>query len=482
MKLRSLLILILVCTGLGLYIHFGIEKAGEKKEEVKEKESKLARGDLTQLQKVSIQSGEKKVELEKVNSKWRITSPIRDLAAQSKIDNLVAALGRFKQSKVILKKEELAALKDGLKQYSLDPAKTKIEYKTSDLAQPVTLFLGGNNPNASGVYAQAGTGEPVVLATMDLDYLGTQGIDDFREMRLITVDAPEYSEVEIQRKDKNQIKKMKFKKNEKDQWVMTEPYQLPIDEDLVRSETQKIGYIRANSFLSNVPDALKSPDIKIVVGFKENVHDGRTSESDSRPNGNEIVLTRVLRKAAKTSSKSSAPAEQYDYYGKSDKTPAASLAQFHYDNFAKSPEDFIRKDFDKLELAGIKTVTFKLAGSPELKIEKNQNDYVIKEGTKSKPGIGANVDAALKQIRSLHALKFLETFSKQPTSSSLTIHVENTDGKVTDFIFDFKKDASELWYIEGPLKMKYLLGKDPLVLKDFGFDALTTIATKTEKK
>ncbi|MBN8555525.1 MAG: DUF4340 domain-containing protein [Deltaproteobacteria bacterium] len=474
MKLKTLVFLILICTGLGLYIHFAIEKPNEKKFETESSDSKLIKGDLSQLQTIRVESGEKKIGLEKINSKWWITSPLKDIAAQNKMDTLTAALGRLKQSKVILKKEELAAKKEALKQYGLDPAKLIFEYKTSDIAAPASIFSGLANPSSNGVYAQLGKDGEVVLTTMDIDYLTTQGVDDFREMRLITVDPNDYAEVEIQRKDKGVLKKIKLKKNEKQQWIMTAPYSLPVDEDFARSELQKISYIRANSFLPTLPDSLKDPEIRIVVGFKENVQDLRANEADTRPHGTEILLSRIPRKGMP---------DQFDYFGKSDKTAAANIAQFHYDNFSKSPEDFVRKSFNLFDISDIKKLIIKQSGSSEIVITRNkEDDYGVEQGEKKKKGIAQNINAAIKQIQNLRAAKFIEVFSKPTSTPSLSVQIEKIDGRVLHFVFDFKKEMSELWFSNVDQKLRYVLGKDPITLSYFDFDALTNLPTKKESQ
>lgn len=485
MKGRSLLLLFAACVGLGFYLYYGVQKPSETREADKEKESRLARGDLRQLKQVSISANGIKIDLEKAEGAqpvWRMIAPSKDLAASSKIESLISALERFKKTKVIYEKSEIQAQKEKLAQFGLTPPKLRVEYKTADLSDPVQIFLGGSNPSSSGTYTQVGGSDSeVLLATMDLDFLTTQVPDDFREMRLTTVDPMSFAEVEIQ----SNGKRMKFVRTPDDRWTMTAPYKdLPIDIEYTRSELQKISYIRANKFIETMPEALKNPDIRVLIGFKENVTDERTSVNDPRPKGVEILFGRAARKLPKLKIQSKSPDknDEYEYYAKSDKTSPATLARYHYDTFLKPPEDYIRKTFEIFDPSQVQKMVIRSAKMDSITVERVKDTYEVTQGTQKKAGSKDAIENALRQIRGLRAVKFTQVFDALP-SAPFWVEIETTQGQHLKFAFQFEKDFSDLWFVDGSTKMRYLLAKDPLRLKEFDFSALTAAsAQKVDSK
>lgn len=495
MKLRSLLILLVVAIGVGLYLYYGVQKASEQKTTEEEKESKLAKGDLGKLQSISFTINDKKIDLQKDQGNWRLTSPVQDLASESKVDNFSAALGRFKKMKELRKKEDIATA--DFKQYGLNPPKVKIVYKTTDLTEPVTISLGSDNPNASGVYAQVGDAKaPILLATMDLDFLATQNVDDFREMRLVTADVSKYSEVSI--RWKGNAKELKFKRDTTGNWIMTAPYELPIDQQVAKDSLEKIEFIRANKFEKELPKNAGTPEIQVIVGFKEGVKDMRTTVNDHRPNGTEILFYKVPKPISasppsdeKPNKKtSSAPKKRtlddFDYFAKTDKTDVASIARFHFDNFTKSPEDFIRKSFDDFAIADVQKMTIHRPKLPDILVAKTPQGYLVTKGKETKNGSKDDVEKALNDLHSLHATKFLESRAQMPkptnpNSPEFVVTLELSGQKSHRFAFDFAKDAAYLWYSEGEKDLKYVFGKDPLNTKDFDFENLSKAVAASPK-
>lgn len=332
MKGKGFILLLCLAVGMGLYLYYGVEKASEKKKGQEEKESKLVEGNSSLLTHLELKTEKLALKIEKQKENWRLTSPVKDLASSSKMESLISSFEKFKKTKTILTAEEIQKNKSLLTQYELDPPKAHLIYKTSDQAHPSEFLLGKTNHSATGLYVQKKGGD-VVLATLDLDTLATETLNDFREMKLITVEPHQFLEVEV-----NALgKKMKFKKETSGEWTMTPPPSLPLDQEVIRSFMDKISLIRANEFLADTPVLKSTPDIEIIVGFKEGVQDKRSSENDLRPQGAKIILTRQQK------NKRDGGEAWFDYFAQSDKTELARIAQFHYENFIKKPEDFIKK-------------------------------------------------------------------------------------------------------------------------------------------
>src|SRR4051794_33402562 len=101
MKGKSLLILLLVALGFGVYLYYGVQKPAEEKEKRADSENKLVTGDLSLLTTLVVKAKDHPtMKLEKSGRNWKILEPLKDLAAQNKVETLVSAIERFKKTKV----------------------------------------------------------------------------------------------------------------------------------------------------------------------------------------------------------------------------------------------------------------------------------------------------------------------------------------------------------------------------------------------
>ncbi len=465
MKPKSLLILFLITLGILSYVYFAIEKPAKDKELSEGKEDRLAPEDMSLVQSFKLTIGELKIELQRQKVGWRILTPIQDIAAQNRIENLVTNLEKLKKTRVLYTPEKLAEAKPDLTQFGLNPPKVILEYKTSEQSVPSEIQLGSQTPSGNLTYVLTKS-HGLSIGTMDLDFLSTQNPDDFREMRISTVTPSDYDEVEVTRGSQ----KIKFTR-ENDQWVMNGLYHdLPIDKDFVSNYIEKISFMRANKFYTSSPAVMQKPDIKILVGFKEGVSDLRTTESDTRPKGTEIWLVKrkniKYKPSSKKDSATSAPEEEFEYFVKSEKTQAASIAKFHYDNFDKSPEDFIKKTFDNFLISDLTEVSIRPAKGKALTLTKGASGFEVK-GDSSQTLDQTKVENAFNKLRSLRAVKFVGVEKNLPKTSSFLIVFNAQNQKTYEFAFLFEANATHLWYKSGDKTLKYIFAKDALNPKDF---------------
>lgn len=477
MKVKHLIILVLLVLGMGAYIYYGIQKPAEERGADGDGD-RLATGDFERLEHFDIQIGKTQIKIEKSGSGWRIIQPFNDLASEVKMTNLISALRKMKKTKVIADADKIKQGKD-IAQYGLKEPKAKISFKTSDRTAPTTIVIGGQNPAFSGSYVQLNDAPDVYLATMDLDYLATQRPEDFREMRLTTVPSDEIVALEVKQKGQS----MTFKKVD-DQWTMTSPFQLPVDQEAVKGIVDKVALVRANSFVEKETPT-KSPDIQVIVGFTEGTSDARTSPADARPSGVQIDFYQLPNPhfKAKGSKGLQTPAEdeRYIYFAKSDKTPLAAVSRFHFENFEKKPETFVKKSFDDFLLSDIEKISIRKPAAMPVTLVKNGESFQVQQSKESKPANATNLEDALRQLRNLKALQFLD--ARKPESSkpaSLGIDIELKGGGTLSYIFDLKKDVGELYRQNGGTWLRYLTSAEPLKTSAFEFGHLT--APEAEKK
>ena len=464
MKLKSLLVLFAICMGLGVYLYWGVQKPAEEKESPDF--GRLAQGQLLDVMEVTIKTKESEFSLKKENQQWMIVSPVKDIASESKVSDLIAALKRFKETRVLFTEDDLKKEQPDLAQFGLKEPRISLTYKDPTLEAPFAIKVGSQNPGKSAVYAQTSNRPVIYLASLDLDYLASQRAEDFREMKLTTVRNEQFSDLSLRAKGKES----KFKW-ENGQWIMTSPYQLPVDSEMIRQLVEKVSLIRANRFLEKEPASLKT-DTRVIVGFKEGISDARVKPGDQRPFGLEIQLGRQEPKK----SQAKAP-ESAIFYAKGDKTPWSQVSQFHYDNLQKSPEDFLKKTFDDFETADIQSVSVKVPGSAEVQLERTADGWTASSSKESTPGNKANIDQSLQDLRTMRALRFLE-LSPPPAVASLTVTLTLKDQTTRRFVFDLKKDIGTLYTKLGGKEAEFVTSPDIVKVDRWKWSHLTQQAVQ----
>jgi len=464
MKLKSLLILFAICVGLGVYLYLGVQKPAEEKESPDY--GRLAQGQLLDVMEVTVKTKESEFSLKKENGQWMIVSPVKDIASESKVSDLIAALKRFKETRVLFNEEDLKKEQPDLAQFGLKDPRITLTYKDPTLDSPFVIKVGSLNPGKSSVYAQTSKNLAIYLASLDLDYLASQRAEDFREMKLTTIRNENFSDFSLSAKGKES----KFKL-EDGKWIMTSPYQLPVDSEVIRQLVEKVSLIRANRFLEKEPAELKT-DTRVIVGFKEGISDARVKAGDQRPFGLEIRLGRHDTKKQQAKGQESAT-----FYAKGDKTPWAQISQFHYDNLQKSPEDFLKKTFDDFELADIQQVKVKVPGSVEVQLERSSDGWTASTSKESKPGNKVNIEQSLQDLRTMRALRFLE-LSPPPSVASLTVTLTLKDQTTRRFVFDLKKDIGTLYTKLGGKEAEFVTSPDIVKVDKWKWSFLTQEAVQ----
>lgn len=447
MKAWTLSLLLLITIGLGTYIYYGIQKPAEEAAERLPVEDRVIPYDLELLEEIQIRiPGQKKIVLSSQDSRWLIKEPYQDLPSQTRLESLFHTLSHWKKEKSILSPQEFS--KEQLAKYKLGGAESlglQLKFKSEDKA--LVFHLGGPNPSRSGNYVWNENSSEVLLASNQLDSLRTETPDGFREKRLITVDNEDIAEVRIQNAQGN----MKFARNSSGEWEMLEPSPLPIDQVFTKNQLNKLTLMRANEFLEKSPTELKKPEIRILVGFKENVKDKRTDESDPRPSGTELLLARQ-KKSKKIEGDEG---DQFEYFASSEKVGAVRISRFHYDNFTKSYREFVKKSFDDFSLSQVKNIKM---------TAKDENFELVHQDGKfqweeKEPVVQEALNKAINELRNLKASEFLALeAAPQNVDLRLNLIVEGIGER--HYAFKTEGNTQYLWLRTGDQDLKYSLRQD----------------------
>ncbi len=463
MNSRSLIVLCVLAVGLLTYVYYGIQKPHDEIMEKGRPEDRLAPGDFSKIEWLTLQTAAHSFRFERQSRGWKMTEPVKDILSQSKIEALIAGLEKLRKMKDLFSNAELATQAPKREQYGLHNPKIVLTYKLSNLATPQKISLGNVNPSSTSTFAETAS-HGIVLATMDLDYLATQTVNDFREMRLTTVSASDFVEMTLE----NKWGRIALKK-ENDQWKMVEPA-LPVDIEAVRNFVDKIGFVRSTDFVNKVPAHLKKASARLVVGFADGVTDLRSNENDKRPHGMEIAFYHDSKPPRKGQTES-----EDRYYVLSDKAGAALTSSYHFESFQKKAADLVKKSFDDFLLTSL--TGFSVAkGSQKFEVLRDdQGLYRSGDSLLDKE----KVEALVNKVRSLKADSFIATAKSLPKDSLVTIqfNLTNPPKEKSSLFFDtfaFRKSGKDLrlWARRGDTILEYKVAANAINPKDFEKAAL----------
>ncbi len=459
MKGKVLLFLLTLVIAFGAYIHFGIEKKAEQKEQTEKEENALVQSPFDEWSEIEIKTAAHQVLLSKDESGWRMKAPFDDIVSDTKISSFKNALKDVVRKKKLYSEDELKKEPKSLSNFGLQPS--KIDLKLKSASNTVQLNIGSANPTRSGVYAMSSRFKgDLFLASQELDYLELQSADEWREKKLITVEDSDFEEMKIEVRGE----KLNFKK-ENNLWKLTSSPDLPVDQEAVKGLANKIGYIRANEFVEN-SNALKgkSPDIKLTIGFKEGVKDKRAGVGDKRPEGAELLLYKVRKptiKLAKTP-------DDYDYFAIQERTPPSKVARYHFDNFNKSHKDYIERKSPTFAFADVEKVEIFKKGKLESEIISLESGYQLKSKGIEEVGDSVKIEQSLAKIRNLSGKTFIKkdqlvVFDK----ADLGIVVSLKNKSTIKVALQFDKSEDFGWFLMNGQFLKYSLEKDSLPLNEF---------------
>src|SRR5437868_13128310 len=137
MRPRTTIVLLLLVVAVGAYIRF-YESKRPNTEEASRRAQNVINFDRDKIEGIIIQNGDERIELKRIDKKWRLESPVKDLADGSVVESLLFDLEDWKKEATITSKE-MEADKNRMEEYGL--AKSKLRLKLiSTQAPPEILY------------------------------------------------------------------------------------------------------------------------------------------------------------------------------------------------------------------------------------------------------------------------------------------------------------------------------------------------------
>jgi uncharacterized protein DUF4340 len=317
---------------------------------------------------------------------WQITEPKPFNADQSNVSSTLSSLATLNPERVIDDKPS------DLKQYGLDPPVVEVDITTKD-NRSQKLFLGDDSPTGSSVYATR-AGDPRVFTIASyLKNAIAKNLNDFRDKRLLPVNADQISRFELIHKGQT----IEFGRN-KEEWQILQPKPLRADSTQVGELLSKLTDARMN--LSGASDNTETP---AAFASAAPVVTARVTD----PSGTQELQIRKTKDL---------------YYAKSTAVDGiykinTELAQ----SFDKSLEDLRNKKVFDFGFADPNKIEIH-ASSKTYELTRNGHDWWSNGKKMDVDGVGS----LISNLRDLSADKFTDSGFANPT---IEVVVTSADGK-----------------------------------------------------
>lgn len=275
MRLRTTLILLALVVGVGLYIKF-IESKGPNTEEATRRSGNVVNFERDNIDRIVIQNGEERIELKRVDKKWRMESPVKDSADGTTIDSLLFDLEDWKKETTIPSKE-IEADKNKMAEFGL--AKAKLRLKLLGKDAPPEMWFGNNAALENRTYVRLENSKDVLVAPQSLKTAISKKAEEFRDRRLTETIATQVTRLAL----KTPAGEMEVEK-QSDHWQIVKPLRARADDQKVNDLLAQITTSRIAQFVADDrgdlhPYGLAEPRGTVTIFTADDKSAGRMDSS-----------------------------------------------------------------------------------------------------------------------------------------------------------------------------------------------------------
>ena len=242
MRFRTTLVLFALTAALVVFIKF-YETKRPNTEEANRRAQNLINFERDKIDGIVIQNGEDRIELKRADKKWRLESPVKDLADGSTVDSLLFDLEDWKKDATISGKE-IEADKSRMAEYGVAKAKLRLKLQGAD-APPGILF--GNNAALEGkTYVRLENSKDVFLAAQSIKNQISKKPEEFRDRKLTDTVATQVIRLSL----KTAAGEMELQK-QGDHWQIVKPLRARADDQKVNDLIAQITTSRIAQFVAD---------------------------------------------------------------------------------------------------------------------------------------------------------------------------------------------------------------------------------------
>lgn len=183
MKTKTTLVLLALVLAVGTYIKF-YESKRPNTSEGKRQAQNVVNFDRTKIDGLTIQNGDDRIDLRRVDGKWRIEAPFKDRADGAIVEALLADLDEWQRVDTIPAKE-IEANKDQLTEFGLSKAKLRLKFLGKE-APPEILF--GKDAALEGkMYVRLENSKEAIIAGQSVRNDVAKKAEEFRDKKLTDI-------------------------------------------------------------------------------------------------------------------------------------------------------------------------------------------------------------------------------------------------------------------------------------------------------
>ncbi len=251
------------------YAYFFDYRKSETEAQQKAESEKIINFDRDQISSIQIKSGDTEIEVKKESTGWEMLKPVKDLADDSAIDDLLTSLTKEKYSSVASEGEKI-----NWSIYGLEPGQGSITVANNS-GEKRTIYISVKANFQNEYFAKIDEQNKVLVVGAVWSDLVKRKMHNFRNKNIMRTALPQLEKLIV--KSKNE----KFTLLRKDeQWVLPEHPDWQIDQEKARLALREISELSANQFVyeGEASNTLKSkyglnnPSMNLEIQFK----DGKT--------------------------------------------------------------------------------------------------------------------------------------------------------------------------------------------------------------
>jgi Domain of unknown function (DUF4340) len=242
MSFRTTLILFVLALGIGLFIKF-YESKRPSTQEARRRAENVVNFERDKIDGIVIQNADERIELKRTDKKWRLESPVKDLADSSAVDNLLFDLEDWKKDATIAAKE-VESDKNRMAEYGL--AKAKLRLKLQGPNAPPEILFGSNAALEGKIYVRLENSKDVFLASQSIKNQISKKTEEFRDRKLTDVVATQVIRLSI----KTAGGEMELQK-QSDHWEIVKPLRARADDQKVNDLIAQITNSRIAQFVAD---------------------------------------------------------------------------------------------------------------------------------------------------------------------------------------------------------------------------------------
>ncbi|MEP6603309.1 MAG: DUF4340 domain-containing protein [Spartobacteria bacterium] len=242
MNWRTTLVLAVIAIGVGVYIKFWETKSLTTKESFRQ-EQNVVNITKDKIDGIVIQNGDDKIDMRKIDNKWRLETPIKDQADSAAINNLLIELEDWKKDSAISAKE-IDADKNKLNEFGLN--KPKLRLKLSGTGAPPEIWFGKEAAFESKMYVRFENARDAFLVSQSVKKAIEKKAEDFRDKKLTDLNAAQISKLVL----KTPAGEMEVEKKS-DRWEFIKPLRARADDQKIGDLIAQITTARIQQFVAD---------------------------------------------------------------------------------------------------------------------------------------------------------------------------------------------------------------------------------------